>query len=116
MAGRDDASAVACVRVEQLYPFPDAGLRDVLGPYGDAEVVWVQEEPRNMGAWPWIQSRLRSLLGREPAYIGRPERASPAEGFAVDHEREQNRITTEALSASPRTSRGRARSKRGSTG
>jgi 2-oxoglutarate dehydrogenase E1 component len=97
---REAASQTAIVRVEQLYPFPEAELAEVLERYPELEeVVWVQEEPENMGAWRALQPRLAALV-RDRArlsYIGRPERASPAEGFANAHEREQRRIVEAAL-------------------
>ena len=66
------------------------------------EVIWVQEEPRNMGAWSFAQPRLRALLGELPLrYEGRPERASPAEGYAHRHAAEQLRIVRAALTAAP---------------
>ena len=98
-AGREQAAAehVALVRIERLYPFPDAELSAVLERFEDAEVAWAQEEPRNMGAWEYAAPRLRALLGREVAYLGRPPRASPAEGYASAHETEQARIVGAAL-------------------
>ena len=100
------AGAVALVRVEQLYPFPASEITAVLDRYGTArDVVWAQEEPRNMGAWTFMEPRLRELIERRPAtlaYIGRPDRASPAEGYATDHETAQNRIVAEALAAPAR--------------
>jgi 2-oxoglutarate dehydrogenase E1 component len=94
---------VAVARVEELYPFPADELRQVLGRYpGTREVVWVQEEPRNMGAWSFVEPRLREVLGELPLrYEGRPERASPAEGYAHRHTAEQMRIVRAALSGSP---------------
>jgi 2-oxoglutarate dehydrogenase E1 component len=107
---------VALVRVEQLYPFPAAELSQVLAPYANArEVAWVQEEPRNMGAWTFMEQRLAQLLeNRLPIrYIGRVERASPSEGYALDHEKEQTRIVTEALAPLAGTrARGRSGSRR----
>jgi 2-oxoglutarate dehydrogenase E1 component len=90
---------VALVRAELLYPFPADELRAVFARYGpDSELVWVQEEPRNMGAWRHMAPRLEALLdGRRVRYVGRPERASPAEGFANSHEEEQQRIAQDAL-------------------
>ena len=88
------------VRVEQLYPFPGNELRDLLGRYPSlGEVVWAQEEPRNMGAWTYMEPRLRDLLpaGVSLRYAGRPERASPAEGYPAAHNLEQQRIVGEAL-------------------
>ncbi len=94
---------VAIVRLEQLYPFPEEELRQVIERYRDAhEVVWVQEEPKNMGAWAFVAPRLLPLLGeRTLRYIGRPERASPAEGLAELHEQEQARIVSEAFEGVP---------------
>jgi 2-oxoglutarate dehydrogenase E1 component len=90
---------VALVRVEELYPFPRQALSEVLARYPKAtDVVWAQEEPQNMGAWTYLAPRLAGLLdGRLPRYIGRPERASPAEGYEAAHKAEQARIVAEAL-------------------
>jgi 2-oxoglutarate dehydrogenase E1 component len=88
------------VRVEQLYPFPDRELQTVLGRYPKlAEIVWTQEEPRNMGAWRYAEPYLRRLLGDGVTlqYAGRPDRASPAEGYPSAHVAEQARIVKEAL-------------------
>ncbi|HEX6694079.1 MAG TPA: hypothetical protein VF035_05160, partial [Longimicrobiales bacterium] len=92
-----DGSAV--VRVEMLYPFPGVELSRVLGRYANAEeIVWTQEEPRNMGAWPFIEPRLREIAGDVPVrYAGRPLRASPAEGYVDVHDAEQKRIVADAL-------------------
>ena len=90
----------AITRVEQLYPFPENELRQTFAGMGAlAEVVWVQEEPRNMGAWTFIEPRLRAVLGDQVTlrYVGRPERASPAEGYPAAHKLEQARIVNEAL-------------------
>jgi 2-oxoglutarate dehydrogenase E1 component len=79
-------------RVEELYPFPSTEIRELLGDYPNLEeVVWLQEEPRNMGAWPYVAPRLRDVLGsRMPLrYVGRTRRASPAEGSQGWHVREQ---------------------------
>jgi len=75
----DDAIA----RVEQLYPFPKQELEELIGSYPALErVIWVQEEPLNMGAWNYLRPRLRELLGDKQSlhYVGRPESSSPAEG------------------------------------
>jgi 2-oxoglutarate dehydrogenase E1 component len=64
-------------------------------------VVWVQEEPRNMGAWSFVEPRLSEMLLVPLRYEGRPERASPAEGYHHRHLREQNRIVMAALSDAP---------------
>lgn len=97
------ARHVAIVRVEELYPFPEEELAAVIARYPNArDVVWLQEEPKNMGAWTFVQPRLQPLLGdRTLRYIGRPERASPAEGLAEMHEQEQARIVAEAFAGVP---------------
>jgi 2-oxoglutarate dehydrogenase E1 component len=90
----------AIVRLEQLYSFPWAEMRAVLGRYGKLEeLVWVQEEPRNMGAWTYVEPKRRELApdGVDVVYVGRPERASPAEGYPAAHAAEQGRIIREAL-------------------
>jgi 2-oxoglutarate dehydrogenase E1 component len=90
----------AIARVEQLYSFPDSDLRELCGGYPDLEeVVWAQEEPRNMGAWDYIAPRLEALLpaGVTLRYAGRPERASPAEGYPAAHADEQAKLVAEAL-------------------
>ncbi len=99
-AGSD---AIAIVRVEELYPLPEKLLRAAIDQFEQADdFVWLQEEPQNMGAWTYMQPRLQGLLGERATlgYVGRPERASPAEGFASDHETEQSRIVTEAVTLS----------------
>ena len=87
--------SVAIARVELLYPFAKAELTKLIESYPNLkEIVWVQEEPRNMGAWSVMQRRMPELLpeGVELGYVGRPPRASPGEGYAVAHSREQERI------------------------
>jgi 2-oxoglutarate dehydrogenase E1 component len=103
------------VRIEQLYPFPAESIRKVVDRYPRADILWVQEEPANMGGWPFMQARLDEVVGeRTVGYAGRPERASPAEGYANDHEFEQERIVRQAVAELPRPtraarSRGRSR-------
>ena len=90
----------AVVRVEQLYPWPADAIAEIVDRYPAIEdVAWVQEEPKNMGAWSYVWPRLRVAAGNamELHYIGRPERASPAEGYGSDHTIEQARIVAEAL-------------------
>jgi len=100
---RADARHIAVVRLEELYPFPDEALAEMFDRYRHArEVVWLQEEPRNMGAWNFVVPRLSALVGeRELRYVGRPERASPAEGWAAAHNAEQRRIISEVLEGVP---------------
>ena len=99
-SGFDD---VAIVRVEQLHPFPFDAVRDTLARYGAREVVWVQEEPWNMGAWSYISERIARVLpeGRLLRYVGRPESASPATGSYRLHEEEQADFVREAFAAKP---------------
>jgi 2-oxoglutarate dehydrogenase E1 component len=94
---------IAVARVEELYPFPAEEIRAALARFpGVREVVWAQEEPRNMGAWSFVAPRLRELLGDLPLrYEGRSERASPAEGYAHRHAAEQLRIVRASLSGAP---------------
>jgi len=90
---------VAIVRVEQLYPFPADAVAAALAPFGAAEeVYWVQEEPWNMGAWHFMQTRMGPLLGeRALRYVGRDEAASPAVGSYKRHQSEQAEIVARAL-------------------
>ena len=93
-------AGVAVVRVDQLYPWPADEVAAVLARYPNAgSVVWAQEEPQNMGAWAFVAPRLAGALGagRRLTYVGRPERASPAEGYEASHKAEQARIVAEAL-------------------
>jgi len=95
---------VAITRVEELYPFPAEELAKHVATLPRLrEIVWTQEEPRNMGAWTFVEPRLRALLpnGVTLSYAGRPERASPAEGYAHRHTAEQNRIVNAALGGAP---------------
>ncbi|MGN6672685.1 MAG: 2-oxoglutarate dehydrogenase E1 component, partial [Thermomicrobiales bacterium] len=97
----EDAGWVAVARVEQLFPFPADALRAVVGAYPNLrEVVWVQEEPHNNGAWTSIAPRLAATLPPDLAarlrYIGRPEMASTAEGMPDAHAAEQARIIAAA--------------------
>jgi 2-oxoglutarate dehydrogenase E1 component len=98
---------VAVVRVEELYPWPHAEVSYALDLYPSVkDVAWVQEEPKNMGAWSYVAPRLRGSVGNALVirYIGRPERASPAEGYPQTHAEEQARIVADALAASQRAS------------
>ena len=97
---RESAENVAIARVELIYPFAKEQLSELIASYPNLkEVVWVQEEPRNMGAWKVMSRRLPDLLpeGVELDYVGRPTRASPGEGYSVAHAREQERIVLTAL-------------------
>jgi len=101
---RDGAESVAVARVEQLTQFQGHALRAVIGHYPNlAEIVWLQEEPRNMGAWAYMGPRLRDLIEDElpVRYIGRPERSSPAEGSPYRHAEEQAAIVRAAFADAP---------------
>jgi 2-oxoglutarate dehydrogenase E1 component len=88
----------AIVRMEQLYPLAEEKLRVVLEPFREAQkFVWCQEESQNMGAWSYIEPRLRALLGREILYAGRNASASPAVGALAVHKREQACVIGEAF-------------------
>jgi 2-oxoglutarate dehydrogenase E1 component len=91
---------VAIVRLEQFYPFPMAGLRTVLEQYPNAtQLVWAQEEPKNMGGWTFMEERLENILPQcqRPIYVGRAASASPATGSYAIHQLEQAQLVQEAL-------------------
>jgi len=88
----------AIIRIEQLYPLAEKKLRAMIKPYPKtAKLVWCQEESQNMGAWSFIEPRLRKLFGRNIAYAGRNASASPAVGALAIHKREQACLTAEAF-------------------
>jgi 2-oxoglutarate dehydrogenase E1 component len=98
----------ALVRVEQYYPFPAKELAAEIARYKNAEIVWCQEEPENMGAWTFLRPRFRALLeemGRkEPVrYTGRAAAASPAAGYLKIHLREQTQVIEDALGGGEKT-------------
>jgi 2-oxoglutarate dehydrogenase E1 component len=98
---RAAAENVAIARVEMIYPFAKEQLSELIASYPNLkEIVWAQEEPRNMGCWKVMSRRMPDLLpeGVELGYVGRPTRASPGEGYSVSHAREQERIVLTALS------------------
>jgi 2-oxoglutarate dehydrogenase E1 component len=98
--GIDD---VAILRLEQFYPFPAKTLARLLAPYVNAELIWCQEEPANMGGWTFVDRRIEAVLdgiaikARRPVYAGRVEAASPATGLARTHATEQAALVAEAL-------------------
>jgi 2-oxoglutarate decarboxylase len=99
---RATADNVAIARVEILYPFAKEQLERVIASYPNLkEIAWVQEEPRNMGAWKVMSRRMPDVLpeGVTLTYIGRQGRASPGEGYSGAHAREQERIVLTALTA-----------------
>src|SRR4051812_4240228 len=97
---REQAENVAIARVELLYPFADEQLKGVIASYPNLkQIVWVQEEPPNMGCWKVMSRRFPSIVpeGVKLDYIGRPTRASTGEGYSGAHAREQERIVLTAL-------------------
>ena len=99
-AGIDD---VYLLRVEQYYPFPARSLISELGRFANAEVVWAQEEPKNMGAWSFMEPNLEwvlqhlELAAKRPAYAGRPASAATATGLLSRHNQEQRALLEQAL-------------------
>ena len=102
---RDDADLrnITILRIEQLYPFPDQVLGEELSKFPNADVVWCQEEPENMGAWHFVDRRIERLLGElshraeRPVYVGRREAAAPATGLLRRHTQEQTALVEKAL-------------------
>ncbi|MEM1313979.1 MAG: 2-oxoglutarate dehydrogenase E1 component [Pseudomonadota bacterium] len=100
-AGKDD---VYLLRLEQFYPFPAISLTKELNRFKQAEIVWCQEEPKNQGAWTFVEPNIEWVLGRIGAdngrarYAGRPASASPATGLAKKHKQEQDALVADALS------------------
>ena len=94
---------VALLRIEQLYPFPLNALGKELRRYPDADVVWCQEEPKNMGAWTFVEGRIEGVLAgldikaKRPGYAGRKEAAATATGSAKRHAAEQAGLIDQAL-------------------
>ena len=97
---REAAEHIAVARVELLYPFPESDIGELMQSYPNLErVVWVQEEPRNMGARAYMRRKMAEILPANLSYnyVGRKLRASPGEGYAAAHKREQTRIVRVAL-------------------
>jgi 2-oxoglutarate dehydrogenase E1 component len=97
---REEATDTAVARVELLYPFPAERVRDVIEGYPNLrEILWVQEEPKNMGAWFFMEPRLREMTGGEVPvlYVGKPARPSPAQGSAKFHKKEHAAIVRAAF-------------------
>ncbi|MCM2980234.1 MULTISPECIES: 2-oxoglutarate dehydrogenase E1 component [Niallia] len=96
----ENAEAIHLARVEEIYPFPEERLTEIIQRYPNLkEVVWVQEEPKNMGAWSFMEPRIRKLISDSISlqYVGRRRRSSPAEGDPIVHRKDQARIVNEAL-------------------
>jgi 2-oxoglutarate dehydrogenase E1 component len=102
-----DLCDIMIVRLEQLYPFPQAELSEALGSAAAAEIVWVQEEPVNFGCWGWLRSHLEAaieLAGGAPGaltVIARPESPSPPGSFHAEHDAEQRKLVAAALAGPP---------------
>ncbi len=98
--GIDD---IALIRLEQLYPFPDAELEEILRPYSNIEdIIWCQEEPMNQGAWYSSQHHMRHVIQRlmpqlNISYVGRESSAAPASGYMSVHLEEQKKFINQAL-------------------
>jgi 2-oxoglutarate decarboxylase len=100
---KSDERRVAIVRLEQFYPFPLTAIREMQSKYAKArELVWAQEEPRNMGGWAFMEGRLENLMPacERPRYVGRTASASPATGSYSIHQKEQAKLVADALSVS----------------
>ncbi len=108
---------VALVRIEQLYPFPFDALAKVLQRYRNAEIVWCQEEPQNMGAWNFVDRRIEQVLGgldvaaKRPRFAGRAEAASPATGLFKRHVEEQAHLVCRGAGGVRRRWRPRSKSR-----
>ncbi|MBM4113619.1 MAG: 2-oxoglutarate dehydrogenase E1 component, partial [Phycisphaerae bacterium] len=93
------SSQVALACFEQLYPFPEDLVSAELDRFPKAELLWVQEEPRNMGAWTFVRNRFLDRFGRDLRYVGRGDAASPAVGSSKMHAQQQEKIVAEAVGA-----------------
>jgi 2-oxoglutarate dehydrogenase E1 component len=93
----------AIIRLEQLYPFPSKELKDEIKKYKNADIIWCQEEPKNMGAWHFIRDLVGEVLAEVEhkfpciKYVGRPACASPATGYGRYHAREQETLISNAF-------------------
>ena len=100
---KQNLNNIRILRLEQIYPFPKRSLNSFLSKIPQAEIIWCQEEPENMGAWSFVDRRLEGVMieakciSKRPIYAGRPEAASPATGTMVRHLREQNLLVSQAL-------------------
>ena len=89
---------IALIRLEQLYPFPEAALKKAIASCGKAkEWIWAQEDPENMGAWQFVRNRIETMTGAKLRYVGRNASASPATGFHNIYKTEQANITDKAI-------------------
>jgi len=90
-------SSLRLIRVEQLYPFPAAELKKIISSKEIKSLSWIQEEPKNMGAWTFIKPYLEETFGQEAKYYGRPDSASPATGSSKRHSFEQQSLISDLL-------------------
>nr|WP_228372833.1 multifunctional oxoglutarate decarboxylase/oxoglutarate dehydrogenase thiamine pyrophosphate-binding subunit/dihydrolipoyllysine-residue succinyltransferase subunit [Demequina subtropica] len=94
---RSGDTSTAIVRFEQLYPLAHDAIREVLAPFDGAELMWVQEEPLNQGAWSRMSLSLPQIVGTTLGVVSRPASASPASGLASRHASEQSELVTRAF-------------------
>jgi 2-oxoglutarate dehydrogenase E1 component len=100
VASEADTDWLQIISLEEIYPFPFKRIQEVLKKYSNLkDIVWVQEEPKNMGAWTFVEPRLNAAAPKDltVSYIGRKRRSSPSEGDPLVHKHEQNRIMTQAI-------------------
>ncbi|NIK13095.1 2-oxoglutarate dehydrogenase E1 component [Alkalibacillus almallahensis] len=100
MEKRDPSDAIHLARIEQIYPFPEKELQELLKKYKNVEeIIWLQEEPKNMGSWDFVKERIQDIkkVKQKLHYVGRPHRSSPAVGDPNVSKAEQSRILNEAL-------------------
>ena len=103
--------SVKILRLEQIYPFPYSTLKEILSDTPNAEFVWCQEEPKNMGAWFFVDRKIEDVLRSfkakfsRPSYAGRAEAASPATGSLSRHNKEQADLVNEALETTQKTTK-----------
>ncbi len=96
-------SSIYLIRIEQLYPFPLKTMARLLARFPQAEIIWCQEEPQNMGAWSFVVPHIEAALAQagrrdaRPSYVGRPEAAAPATGFATLHKKELQTFLEQAI-------------------
>jgi 2-oxoglutarate dehydrogenase E1 component len=91
-------SRIALIRLEQLYPFPEKHLKDILITYAKAESwIWVQEAPENMGGWQFVRPRIETLIDHPLAYVGRPAAPTTATGFPKIYKQQQEAISDQAV-------------------
>ena len=94
---RERLDGAAIVRIEQLYPLHAKRLGEIARSYGDARLVWCQEESQNMGAWTWIAPQLELIFGRKPLYAGRDASSSPSVGLLARHRIELDALLKDAF-------------------